>query len=108
MFALPRWSLVLSTATSYFIKPGRAIFLLFFHRRAPSMSHEILPVLPWSLIRNDMGSCFPFRETNSTRPGSYLWSFGEGLAPPRRRALRRTRHGRNSFWKRHSLASRHR
>src|ERR1700674_1700850 len=71
------------------------------------MSHGFVPS-PWSLIRNVLGSCFFLRETNSPRPGSNLWGPCESLAPPRRRAQRRTCYGRNSLWKSHSLASRRR
>src|SRR6266481_3988305 len=64
--------LFLPAATSHSIKPGSAIFLLFLPGAAPTMSQESLLISPGSLIRNDLGSCFPFRETNSPRPGSNL------------------------------------
>src|SRR5712672_3309591 len=70
-----------AAATSYYVKPGRPTFLLFLSSYIPTMSHEFLPLTRWSLIRNDLGSCFPFRETNSSRPGSNLWGLGESLAP---------------------------
>src|SRR5260370_34219090 len=97
-----------SAASSYFIKPGRGIFLLFSLGKTPTMPRELIPVSAWSLIRNVLGSRLSLRATNSPRKGSNLWGAREGLAPARRRAQRRPRYGCHSLTKGDDLTSRRR
>jgi hypothetical protein len=55
---------------------------------------------------NVLGSGLSVCETNSARQGFILWGVSQSPAPARRRTQRRTRYGRDSVWKGHSLASR--
>jgi methylated-DNA-protein-cysteine methyltransferase-like protein len=49
-----------SAASSYSIKPGAAIFLLFFPQGTPRMSHEFLSISAWSLLHMSWDPVFRF------------------------------------------------
>src|ERR1700722_10224204 len=72
-------------------------------RRGPLGSIKLSPE-----VENVLGSSLSARETNSARPGYYLWGACYSSALTRRRSRRWLRHGRNSERPGHSLASRHR
>ena len=57
-------------------------------------------------VNNVLGSCVQARKTNSSRPGFNLRGRRSNSASSRGRQKRGARHGRHSFRKRHSLASR--
>jgi hypothetical protein len=75
-------------------------------RPSMSVSKNSLKDPRKELIRRVFRSRLQARETNSPRPGSNLWSPRSSLAPPRRRAHRRPRHGRHSARTSHPLAPR--
>jgi len=55
---------------------------------------------------DELGSCLQAGETNSARPGYYLWGACQGIAVTRRGEDRGQGHGSDPFWKRNPLASR--
>jgi len=54
----------------------------------------------------ELGSCLQAGETNSARPGYYLWGARQGVAITRRGEDRGQSSGGDPFWKRDSVASR--
>jgi len=62
--------------------------------------------LPLPFFDNELGSCLQAGETNSARPGYYLWGARQGIAVTRRGENRGQSFGSDPFWKGNSVASR--
>ena len=82
----------------------RPIHFIKHRRRGKVACLAVKSPLPFFYY--ELGSCLQAGETNSPRPGYYLWGACQGVAITRRGENRGQSIGSDPFWKRHSVASR--